>query len=159
MVVMVFLQEREQGEPPKGDLTLSMRRKILELESSIAPELEDAKNVIDDYFELPKPLSYEKFPLYTKTKWLLILQKQDHPTVTKLIELMETANVPQDVFCQTLGKFSFVPVENIFLYARPLTEFTLDEILEHCLNRHFNEENHQNPDLAIKSITHVLMKI
>lgn len=90
----------------------------------------------------------------------MILQKQDHPIVKQLIQLMETANVPQDAFCQTLGEYTstLTPTENIHLYSRPLSEFKFEEIIDYLQCRPC-KKTQQNSDLAIKAITHVLMKV
>lgn len=154
---MFFLQEQEQGTKPVMEPMLSIRRKILALESVIAPELKDPQKVLDESCDPAPVLKYQYFPHFVEQKWLLILQKHDNPRVKQLIQLMETAHIPQEIFCKILAEFSVVPLKNINLHARLLGVFTPDEI-EYCLQRHFSVECPYDLNLVIKSVTHVLMK-
>lgn len=137
----------------------SVRRKILELESLIAPELDDPRNVVGDILGSDVLPFYQECPQYIEEKWSLILQKSDNLRVKQLIALMEISNIPQDTFCKILGSFSDIAsMKNINLIARPLNEFQLEDI-ENGLQHHFDISGHCDSNVAIKSITHVLMKI
>lgn len=141
-----------------AELPMSIRRKMLELENLIAPEMKNPLSVFDNLVELKKPFSYEVHSEYIEAKWLLILQKKDNPHVKQLIALMKAADVPQDVFIKSLSSYSFVLPEDIYIRARPLSEFKVEEI-KSCLELQLGLL-YDSPDLnlAIKAITHVLMK-
>lgn len=130
---------------------------MLALEILIAPELEDPKTVWDEASDPDPILAYQYYPEFIQQKWSLILQKSDNLRVKKLIDLMAEANVSQDTFLNTLGKFSYVPLKNINHHSRPVSTFTTEQI-EYCLERHFSLEPLEDMDSAIKSITHVLLK-
>lgn len=156
-MVMTF-QEREQGESPVYEIPLSIRRKCMELEAAIAPELEDPENVITEQDNLIPARCYKEYPFYTEIKWKLILKKTDDVRVKRLIALMKKSKVPKDNFCKTMGEFIAQPTQNINLVARPLSKFTPEEV-KSSLKLYFDAKVQQDSKIAIKSITHVLMKV
>lgn len=126
----------------------------MELESLIAPELEDPRKVLEDLSEFP--YNYKYHWKYTEAKWLLILQKSDHPRVKQLIKLMEEAEVHPLIFRQTLGHFALAPFEDIERYARPLELFAPEEVEYACRSHLYSKNNEM--EASIRSITRVLMK-
>lgn len=155
-MVMVLSKERKNTIfLPGVEIHFSIRKKILELESLIAPELEDPRSVLVDQMEFP--LRYQDYWKDTEAKWLLILQKTDNPHVKRLLDLMETAKVDPLIFRQTLGQFSLFPAKDIHEYSRPLTAFTT-KVVEVVCRSDLRVSKSEELDSAVKCITHVLMK-